>query len=125
MQSWLICGGRTFSDWTTFVNVLRAIKESRAPNDKLTIISGCANGADKLAEQWAEADGWGLQQFPADWEKFGRSAGPIRNKRMLEEGRPDMVIAFPGGKGTANMVSQARKAGVKVLTISAEGEVSL
>jgi hypothetical protein len=48
----------------------------------------------------------------ADWEKLGRSAGPIRNQAMLDEGRPDLVVAFPGHHGTADMVRRARAAGV-------------
>ncbi|MEM9912925.1 MAG: hypothetical protein AAF922_19365 [Pseudomonadota bacterium] len=46
---------------------------------------------------------------------MGRAAGPIRNKEMLDEGCPDLVVAFPGGRGTANMVKQAQAAGVEVL----------
>ena len=58
--------------------------------------------------------------YPANWKKHGRAAGPIRNKQMLEEAKPDLVIAFPGGAGTANMVKQAREAGVKVEIIYAD-----
>ena len=53
----------------------------------------------------------------ADWEKHGKAAGPKRNKRMLEW-KPDLVVAFPGGKGTANMVQQARQAGVEVIEVA-------
>lgn len=53
--------------------------------------------------------------FRADWEQCGRQAGPLRNARMLAEGRPDAVIAFPGGKGTADMVRKARAAGLPVV----------
>lgn len=52
--------------------------------------------------------------FEADWHTHGRAAGPIRNRRMIEEGKPDLVVAFPGGRGTANMVNQARAAGIEV-----------
>jgi hypothetical protein len=50
----------------------------------------------------------------AEWESLGRKAGPIRNQRMLTEGKPALVVAFPGGKGTANMVAQARATNVRV-----------
>lgn len=53
--------------------------------------------------------------YHADWNAHGRSAGPIRNAKMLAEGKPDLVVAFPGGKGTAHMVGIARKAGVPVV----------
>ncbi len=57
--------------------------------------------------------------YEADWHEHGRAAGPIRNARMIAEGRPDLVIAFPGGRGTADMVSRARKAGIEVREVSA------
>ena len=65
------------------------------------IISGMASGADTFAVEWAARFGFPLRAFPAEWDKHGRSAGPIRNQRMLDEGKPDLVVAFPGGKGTA------------------------
>jgi hypothetical protein len=79
------------------------------------IIHGAAPGADTLAGQWAADKGIPVEAFPADWEKHGRAAGPIRNKQMLDDGKPDLVVAFPGGWGTANMCKQAREAGVRVL----------
>ena len=54
----------------------------------------------------------------ADWAKHGRKAGPIRNQRMIDEGRPDLVVAFPGGTGTADMVERARVAGIRVIEIA-------
>jgi hypothetical protein len=56
-------------------------------------------------------------RFHAEWKRLGRGAGPVRNGRMLSEGKPHEVIAFKGGKGTCNMVDQAAKAGVSVRTI--------
>src|SRR5262249_11454324 len=56
--------------------------------------------------------------FHADWGQFGSGAGPIRNSKMLAEGKPEMVLAFPGGRGTANIVEQARSAGVSVCEVS-------
>ncbi len=52
---------------------------------------------------------------PAEWSKYGRRAGPIRNKQMLDVGKPHLVVAFPGGAGTANMVKQAKAAGVPII----------
>ena len=57
--------------------------------------------------------------YPANWEEFGKRAGLIRNARMLTEGKPERVLAFPGGRGTADMVSRAREAGVEVCEVSA------
>jgi hypothetical protein len=53
----------------------------------------------------------------ADWNTHGRAAGPIRNQRMLDEVKPELVVAFPGGRGTADMVRRAREAGVNVYLV--------
>ncbi len=74
-----------------------------------------ARGADLLAAAWARSRGIPARPFPADWNRDGKAAGFLRNVRMLREGRPDLVVAFPGGKGTAHMVGLARRAGVAVL----------
>lgn len=80
------------------------------------LIEGGARGADTLARLWAQQRGIRVQTFPADWKQFGRSAGPRRNQQMIET-KPDKVIAFPGGGGTADMVKRAKKARVPVLEI--------
>ena len=67
--------------------------------------------------KWAKDNNMKLKVYPADWELHGKSAGPIRNQQMLIEGKPDLVLAFPGGKGTAHMVSIAKKKGVKVIEV--------
>jgi hypothetical protein len=113
----LVCGGRDYSDWDVFCNVL----DYHQPDE---IISGMARGADMLAATYARRFKIPLLEFPADWNKHGRAAGPIRNQQMLDEGRPDMVIAFPGGRGTADMVSRAKKAGVRVVYASTQVEAS-
>lgn len=107
----LVCGGRDFTDAWWLEEVLSGL-HARAPIGVL--IHGAARGADSLAQHWAIANSVEVAAFPANWEEHGRSAGPIRNKTMLDYGRPDLVIAFPGGRGTADMVRQAKKAGVPV-----------
>ena len=88
------------------------------------IIEGDAKGADRLAGKWADLKGIGKAVYPADWDKYGKKAGPIRNKQMLDEGKPDCVIAFltKNSRGTRNMVSQADKAGVKVFKVEWYGD---
>ena len=81
------------------------------------MICGMARGADMMAYQWAQRHGITVHEFPADWDKHGRSAGYIRNKKMLDEGKPDLIVAFPGGKGTKMMVDLAEKAGIEVQRI--------
>lgn len=81
------------------------------------IIHGGSSGADFMAGKFAEWKGIPVQVFPADWKKHGKGAGPIRNAQMLLDGNPDLVVAFAGGLGTANMVAKAKMAGVEVLEI--------
>lgn len=109
----LVCGGRDSGDFEipVFIETLNKLKPS-------VIISGKARGFDMLAENYANVYGVEFEGYPADWEKYGKKAGYLRNKQMLDEGKPDLVIAFPGGKGTANMVKLAKEAGVEVREIS-------
>ena|SRR3990167_8122324 len=106
----LVCGGRDFDDSYLFWEYMDNLRAEGMDH----IISGGARGADHLAEMYADREEINIDVYPADWEKFGKSAGYIRNKQMLIEGRPDLVIAFPGGKGTAMMVKLAKEAGVPV-----------
>lgn len=85
-----------------------------APNEEIpTIIHGAAPGADTLAGATAQDLDFLVEAFPADWERHGRDAGPIRNRAMLDT-KPDLVIAFKGGRGTENCVRQAKKLGITV-----------
>lgn len=110
----LVCGGRDFTDEEHFASAMKKADVIHGPFH--VIIQGeCKTGADKMARSWAiynQADEVG---FHADWTKHGRAAGPLRNQRMIDAGKPDLVIAFPGGKGTADMVRRAEAAGVKVV----------
>jgi hypothetical protein len=99
----LICGGRDFDDTDLFNKALGAI------DGEIEIISGMAPGADTMAADFAKAYGYALHEFPADWNKHGKAAGPIRNQQMLDEGRPDLLLAFPGGRGTQDMLRRAKK----------------
>jgi len=113
----LVCGGRCYNDRAA---VLRAIRSLRP----VLVISGGADGADDLADRAAERLGIARVVFPANWRGQGRSAGSARNQRMLDEARPDLVLAFPGGPGTRDMIRRARKAGVRVIDI-AKGQLAL
>jgi hypothetical protein len=107
----LVCGGRHYSDRETVFAVLDRVA---CKHPDLVIIQGGARGADRLAWSWANSRGIETRTFVADWENQGKAAGTIRNKRMLEVGRPDAVIAFPGGVGTAHMVRIANAAKLPV-----------
>lgn len=102
----LVCGGRGFEEWSKVHRLLTEAKPT-------VVIQGGAPGADRLAAKWADINGIPLVTYPALW-KQGKKAGPMRNAFMLADSRPDLVIAFPGGDGTADMVSKAEAAGVPV-----------
>ena len=110
----LVCGGRDYSDREALFAALDAI---HAETPIGLVIQGEAPGADRLARAWAIHRRVRAMGFVADWAVHGRAAGPIRNRRMLSEGKPDLVVATPGGRGTADMVRQARAAGVEVREI--------
>jgi len=110
----LVTGGRNYSDRGTVYAVL---DRAHAKHGIALLIEGGATGADTLARDWATDRGVPVRTFPADWKTHGKAAGPIRNRQMLTDGKPDWVIAFPGGRGTANMVQQAREAGVRVFVV--------
>ena len=102
----LVCGGRDFDQWSKVHRLLTEAKPS-------VIINGAAPGADRLASKWADINGVPLVEYPALW-KQGKKAGPQRNAFMLADSRPDIVIAFPGGAGTNDMISKAEAAGIPV-----------
>lgn len=107
----IVCGSRDFDDDRMLCRVLDRF---HAKTPIALLIEGGQSGADSLARRWAIRHQVPNQRFKADWN-HGLSGGPKRNRQMLVEGKPDAVIAFPGGKGTANMVRQATHAGVPVL----------
>lgn len=109
----LVCGGRNFQDYDLLMNTLDALD----PQPTL-IIEGGAMGADRHARMWACNRGIEFNTYRADWEHYGRSAGHRRNADMLKYGQPELVVAFPGGRGTANMIEQAQKKGVNVMEIT-------
>ena len=87
----------------------------------MVIITGGASGADEVAQDWAIVNWCQFETYPVtpeEWARLGKKAGPLRNARMLAEGKPDLVLAFPGGTGTADMVSKAKAAGVPVREIA-------
>ena len=111
----LVCGGRDFCDVLFLSNTLDRLNKLHGPFK--TIIEGNARGADQIAGGWAMDRGINLMKIPADWEKHGRSAGIIRNIEMLDL-KPDLVIAFNGGRGTDHTVSEAKKRGIKTMRFS-------
>ena len=113
----LVCGGRDYRK----VDVLFAALDRFHADTPITlVIHGAASGADRLAAHWAKSRRVRAIYYRADWQEHGRSAGPIRNQRMVDQARPQYVIAFPGGVGTADMVRRARTADIPVVEIPAD-----
>ena len=117
----LICGDRK---WANRELVCKVLGEYLAAGPIECVIEGGAPGADTYALQIAQSKGIRVSHYPADWLTYGRAAGPIRNKKMLTEGKPTLVLAFHNNietsRGTKSMVELARRAGVPVRIISEE-----
>lgn len=108
----LVCGGRDYADWRHLQATLEGLHADRPIS---LLIAGGATGADDLAARWAQFMKLPVCVFPANWKHEGRAAGPLRNRAMLAFGTPDLVVAFPGGRGTEGMMKLAREAGVEVI----------
>ena len=110
----LVTGERTFSNSYPMWFILSYVKGVSTPRP--TLIHGAARGADTLAAHAATLLEFHVRAYPADWERYGRGAGPIRNQQMLTEGKPDLVIAFfvnrEHSKGTNHMVKISKYAGL-------------
>lgn len=130
-ETWLVCGGRAFADPALFDSAMSDLIRIRGIPS--VVIHGAASGADTMAGEWARRLAVDLVPFPAKWTDLSHPdavirtrrdgscydalAGHRRNQQMLDEGRPTLVVAFPGGTGTADMTSRARKAGIEVAEI--------
>lgn len=113
----IVCGGRAYNDKETVWTVLDAYPVT------FLIVGYDPNnpkfqGADQLAYEWAKERGVPGKCYPANWTAFGRGAGPRRNFIMATT-RPDVVLAFPGDRGTADMMAKARHAQIEVVEIKA------
>jgi len=123
----LVCGGRNFGTEVICAQPAPAKKQITFFEKSLVhlhsiysfsvIVSGGAKGADTLAIQWANLNGLELKVFMADWKRHGTGAGPVRNQRMIDEARPDITIAFAGGRGTLDMINRSYTNGVKVIDL--------
>jgi hypothetical protein len=110
----IIAGGRDFNDFELLKDKCDIYLSQQS---NVEIVSGTANGADKLGERYAKESNLKLTKFPADWDLYGRGAGPIRNKEMADYA--DSLVVFWDGKskGTENMIAEARKRGLSIRII--------
>jgi hypothetical protein len=108
----LVCGGRRYDDDDAVHHELIGF-HWRIPIT--VIIHGGVSGAGAIAEAWARRNRVAVVRYPPNWERLGKRAGKLRNDFMLADSRPDFVIAFPGGRNTADLVAKAFAAGIQVL----------
>jgi hypothetical protein len=109
----VVCGGRKFNDWESLKATLDFIHAFETITE---LIEGGAPGADLLANCWGQFNGVKVTTVRAEWEKYGKKAGFIRNVKMAEM-RPKAVVSFPGGSGTHSMITQARIRGIQVCEV--------
>jgi hypothetical protein len=101
----IICGGRDYRltprdyDWLNTLPIT-------------AVLSGNGRGVDRDAEYWAQRKGLPVTRVPAQWDTYGKAAGPIRNQAMVAQA--DGCVAFPGGRGTADCVRRAKQAGLQI-----------
>jgi hypothetical protein len=105
-----VTGGRDYKDQAHVWQVLDNIYHT---NSNINIIVGDATGVDDFARKWAIERKVPVFIYHANWEMHGRSAGPIRNKRMLDHGL-DLLLSFKGGRGTAHMTRITKEKGIEV-----------
>lgn len=116
----IIAGSRKFNDYITLLKYLDNMGIHLINTiDPIEIVSGHAAGADMLGERFAKAYGYPLKVFPAEWDKYGKSAGPIRNEEMAKyasEANRGILVAFPMGEspGTRNMIETAKRYGLEI-----------
>lgn len=110
----IIAGGRDFSNLQFLTESCNAVLKPLMKDNAITVISGNAPGADRIGERYAQEKGLKIKRMPANWKKYGKAAGPIRNREMAEQA--DALIVFWDGssRGTAHMIDITRKKGLEV-----------
>lgn len=106
----LVCGSR---DWADPDSVYMELQRATSDTEHVHVIHGDAPGADTMGAAAAHDFGYEVTAFRAEWDRFGKAAGPMRNLRMLDAG-PDLVLAFGTGRGTDHTVREAEKRGIPV-----------
>lgn len=109
----LVCGGRDFTQMAKLCNTLDAL---HSIHSFTKLIHGGARGADRLAGWWARTRNVEELKVPADWDAYGKAAGPIRNEDMANM-KPNLVVVFPGGRGTASMRQIAEEHGLSLYIV--------
>ena len=108
----IIAGSREIVDYELLVDLME--EAAAAGIFPTVVLSGTARGVDKLGERWAEENGVPLERYSADWEKFGKRAGPIRNSLMVSKAEALLVLWDGESRGTRNVMMLAERAFLKV-----------
>ena len=113
----IIAGGRDFMDYNLLKEKTNKILQEKKVTHKIVIISGCARGADTLGLRYASENAFDVEEYPADWDKYGKKAGYVRNVEMAENA--DALIAFCDGKskGTKHMIDIATERNLPIRVI--------
>jgi|ERR1700722_2297569 len=115
----LVCGDRKWYDYSLILRTIRGIG-----GEPHVIIDGCASGADVMGFRVALTLGWKYERYPALWNEYGKAAGPIRNQQMIDEGKPELILAFHDditrSKGTKDMIQRGINAGIKTRIVKHE-----
>ena len=118
----IICGSREFENYELLKEKCNHLlsRKLNDPDTRVVIVSGCAKGADSLGEKYASETGLEILKYPADWDRFGKRAGYLRNKQMAEVGNAVIAFMVPGedkNRGTKNMISLAKAGNLLVREI--------
>ena len=105
----IIAGSRNFNDYEYLKKYMDFLLQNKK---EVVILCGEARGADSLGKRYAQERGFPVQSFPADWQRFGRAAGPLRNRQMSACADACVVFWVGGSAGSANMIEEARRAGL-------------
>jgi hypothetical protein len=124
----ILCGDRNWNDFKEISSFLDYILLEYRPED-VTVVHGDCKGADKIGGWLAHSKGMNVIPCPADWDKYGLAAGPIRNQFMLDKYHPDLVVGFHNNynksKGTKDMLTRAKKANIYTLLVSSEKVITI
>ncbi len=110
----IVAGSREFENYEMLKNKLDKLLVNQK---EIQIVSGGCRGADKLGERYAKEKGYSLKIFKANWDKYGKKAGPLRNRKMAEYANGLVAFYKEGSKGTKNMIEEARKRNLKIRII--------
>lgn len=110
----IVTGGR---DYDLVSHIFRVLTDLQPDH---VVHGDCRTGADAIATEWCRKNGVPFTGYPANWARFKLSAGPRRNGVMIHCSKADMVVAFPGNKGTNDCVKQAEEFGMKIMDLRKE-----